>query len=85
MEQARAWGTRKRGTIILKDGRAWGIVYRDGQSLSYGWVDPCKATVYGVTMRNPEGATYPDSPLLPALEGAEVVQIELETIVREVL
>ena len=26
------------GVMVMKDGKAWGIIHEDGHSTSYGWV-----------------------------------------------
>lgn len=34
------------GVMILKNGKAWGIVFRDGKCTAYGWVDIEKSEIH---------------------------------------
>ncbi|MDH3354498.1 MAG: hypothetical protein OEL79_04705 [Chromatiales bacterium] len=73
----------EKGVMVMKDGKAWGIAYEDGQSTAYGWVDVESATIY-----NPEfftkttDATYKGSHLIPELEKGELVHVERATTVK---
>lgn len=40
------------GVMVMKDGKAWGIEYEDGQCTSYNWIDPVDADIH-----NPEFCT----------------------------
>lgn len=33
------------GLMVMKDGKAWGTVYDDGNSVCYGWTDPIHAKI----------------------------------------
>ncbi|RLI66348.1 MAG: hypothetical protein DRO67_01190 [Candidatus Asgardarchaeum californiense] len=33
------------GVMVIKDGAAWGIVYKDGQVAQYGWLHPSDKNV----------------------------------------
>lgn len=34
------------GVMVMKDGKAWGIIYEDGRSTSYGWMAPENAPIH---------------------------------------
>lgn len=34
------------GVMVVKDGKAWGVVYEDGYSTSYGWMDIESAPIH---------------------------------------
>ncbi len=73
------------GVMVMKDGKAWGETYRDGQCTEYGWMDPesapihdpkfCKKTT-DVTW-NPAHGGY--NPYMAELETAALVQVERRT------
>lgn len=36
----------ERGVMVMKNGKAWGIIYEDGHSTSYGWMPPEDAPMH---------------------------------------
>ena len=67
----------EKGVMVMKDGKAWGVTYKDGHSTSYGWKDAESAPIH-----NPEfckkvtDVTYKGSYLIPELEKGELVHVE---------
>ena len=72
----------ERGVMVMKDGKAWGKTYEDGQSTAYGWMDPESAPIHDPEFcKRPTDVTYKDSPYLSELEAAELVRVERRTTV----
>lgn len=70
----------ERGVMVMKDGKAWGIVYEDGRSTSYGWMDPESAPIHDPRYcKKPTDVTWEDSYLIPELEKGELVMVERRT------
>ena len=71
---------KESGVMVMKNGKAWGVTYEDGQSTSYGWVNP-----EDVALDNPKYVTVPSdlthdhSIHIEELETGEVVPVERVT------
>jgi len=77
--------TKETGVMVMKDGKAWGIVYEDGQSTSYGWINPAdkKAVVHNPKYcRKPTDVTYKGSYLTEELKTGKLVNVERITTVK---
>ncbi len=73
----------ERGVMVMKDGKAWGIVYEDGHSTSYGWMAPEDAPIHNPKfVRRPEDVTYRGSHQVPELRTGRLVHVERVTEVR---
>jgi hypothetical protein len=73
----------ERGVMIMKDGKAWQVVYNDGKSREEGWGAPETAPIHDpVYCREPTDVTYKGSPSEKELRKGKVVLVERETIVR---
>ena len=65
------------GVMVMKNGKAWGCVYDDGHSTSYGWMNPVDAPIYEPEYcTKPTDVTYRNSPYLAELATAELVMVE---------
>lgn len=70
------------GVMVVKDGKAWGKVYYDGQCTEYGWMDIESAPIH-----NPEfckkttDVTYKNSPYIQELSSAKLVKVVRRTTV----
>jgi len=47
------------GLMVMKDGLAWGEIYDDGRSTTYGWMDP---TMKAVEFATKDRAKYLQNP-----------------------
>jgi hypothetical protein len=70
------------GVMVMKNGKAWGIEYEDGQCTAYGWIDPCEAPIHDPRFcETPADVTYQNSPYLKELSMAKLVMVERKTTV----
>ncbi len=70
----------ERGVMVMKDGKAWGIVYEDGHSTAYGWMPPAGAPIHDPEYyKQPTDVTYPGSYLIPQLLTGKLVAVERVT------
>lgn len=75
----------ERGVMVMKNGRAWGMTYSDGQCTCFGWMEPVIAPIH-----NPKFCTKPtdvlsgNSPYATELIGAELVKVERTTTIKVV-
>jgi hypothetical protein len=80
-------GTRiESGVMIMKDGKAWGVAYSDGQTTAYGWVTPEQATIHDPKhLVKPTDATWQGSGYADELRKGKIVHVERRTqvIVKE--
>ena len=66
----------------MKNGKAWGCVYADGNSSSYGWMDPENAPIHDPECcTKPTDVTYPGSHHIAELATAKLVMVERTTTV----
>ena len=72
----------EKGVMVMKDGKAWGVTYEDGHSISYGWIDPENAPIHGPECTNPTKVTWPNSPYVAELKTAKLVKVERTTAVK---
>lgn len=80
-------GTRiESGVMIMKDGKAWGVAYSDGQTTAYGWVNPEQAPIHDPKhLVKPTDATWQGSGYADELRKGKIVHVERRTqvIVKE--
>ena len=70
------------GVTIQFGDKFWGIVYEDGNSRSYGWVELKSAIIYNPEfLKRPEDATYENSPYISELKKGTLVKVGKTTIV----
>jgi hypothetical protein len=68
------------GVMVMKDGKAWGITYQDGQSTCYGWIDPEDAPIHEPEFcKDPTYVTYRGSPYISELKTGKLVHVERRT------
>jgi hypothetical protein len=68
------------GVMVMKDGKAWGVTYADGQSTSHGWIAPEDAPIYDPRhCTKPEDVTYSGSPDVAELRTGQLVHVERRT------
>jgi hypothetical protein len=73
------------GVMVMKDGKAWGVVYKDGQSTSYGWIDPENAGIHDPRFCTlPTDVTYKNSPDFEELKKGKLVPVRRTTTVEVV-
>ena len=68
----------------MKDGKGWGVIYEDGQSTAYGWLDPAdkRAKIHDPDfIYKPTDVTYAGSPYTSELSTAKLVYVERKTTV----
>jgi len=71
------------GVMVMKNGKAWGIEYEDGQSTSYGWIEPEDAPIHDPKhCKRPTDVTYEDSYLTDELKKGKLVAVERITTVK---
>ncbi len=67
----------EKGVLVMKNGKAWGIVYEDGQSTAYGWVDPVDGRMSDPEYcKHPTDVTYSGSPYYEELLSGKLVSVE---------
>lgn len=70
------------GVMVMKGGKAWGITYKDGQSTSYGWMDPEDAPIHDPEYcKKPTDVTYSGSYLINELKTGKLVKVKRTTMV----
>lgn len=70
------------GVMVMKDGRAWGVTYKDGHSTQYGWMDPESAPIRNPKYcTEPTSATWDGSPYVEELKTGKVVHVRRTTVV----
>lgn len=70
------------GVMIIKEGKAWGVNYKDGQSTSYGWIDIESAPIHDPRFcKNTTDATYKGSYLTDELKTGKLVMVKRITTV----
>lgn len=72
------------GVMIMKEGKAWGIEYEDGNSTCYGWISPenKRAMIYDPkSCTKTTDVTYPGSPLIEKLLKGKLVPVERKTTI----
>lgn len=68
------------GVMVMKNGKAWGIIYEDGRSTEYGWMEPESAPIYDPKwMKKPTDVTYRESHYIKELSTAKLVYVERRT------
>ncbi len=72
----------ERGTMVMKDGKAWGVEYSDGYCTQYGWIDPATAPIHSMGVKKPSDIAYKGAHWLRELETGTVVVVERVTTVK---
>ena len=68
------------GVMVIKNGKAWGPVLRDGHSTAYGWIAAEDAPIHDPRFcKRPEDVTYRDSPWVSELRTGVLVHVERRT------
>lgn len=68
------------GVMVIKNGKGWGVVYKDAQSTCYGWVDLENTGIYNPKYcKKPTTVTYEGSSDTKELSTAELVYVKRET------
>jgi len=70
------------GVMVVKDGKAWGVVWEDGYSTSYGWMDIESAPIHDpqFCLRTTD-ITYQGSHYIPELLTGKLVKVRRTTTV----
>lgn len=70
------------GVMVMKDGKAWGIVYEDGQSACSGWIDVESAPIHDPKYcKKTTDVTFEHSHHTTELETAKLVEVKRITTV----
>lgn len=68
------------GVMVMKNGKAWGVKSNDGNSTSYGWVEPENALIHNpLFCKQPTDVTHRLSIYVNELSTAELVHVERRT------
>ena len=68
------------GVMVIKNGKGWGLVYKDAQSTCYGWVDLENADIRDPEYcKKPTDVTWEGSYDTKELLTAELVYVKRET------
>lgn len=71
------------GVMLMKDGKAWGIIYQDGHSTCYGWMAPEEAPIHNPKYcKKPTDVTYSEDYNIPEIKKGRLVSVVRETVVR---
>lgn len=70
------------GCLVMKGGKAWGVVYEDGRSRAEGWTDPTTVPLSNPRyVTKPSDLTYKGSPNTKELNTGVVVKVKKTTTV----
>ncbi|MHA1840443.1 MAG: hypothetical protein ACTSYW_00565 [Candidatus Heimdallarchaeota archaeon] len=72
------------GVMVMKDGKAWGITYEDGQCTCEGWTDPISAPISDTRYcTSPTSITYMsmDNSDKKELLTGKIVKVERKTTI----
>jgi hypothetical protein len=70
------------GVMVMKDGKAWGVTYEDGQSTSYGWIEPESAPIHNPKFcKKTTDVTYRGSYLIDELKTGKLVKVKRITTI----
>lgn len=70
------------GVMVMKDGKAWGVVYNDGHSTSFGWIAAEDAPIHDpIYCILPTDVTYRNSPDIEELRTGKIVKVTRVTTV----
>jgi hypothetical protein len=73
----------ERGVMVMKNGKAWQVLFEDGRSTEYGWGAPETARIHHPDYcKEPTDVTYKSSPYIEELRKGKIVMVERETVVR---
>jgi len=66
--------------MVMKNGKAWGVAWKDGGSTAYGWISPEDAEIHDPKyLKKPEDVTYQNSLYINELRTAQIVQVQRRT------
>lgn len=70
------------GVMVMKNGKAWGIAYQDGNATGYGWIEPTDAPIHNPRFcKKPTDVTHRTSVYIKDLTDAELVPVTRTTTV----
>jgi len=70
----------EKGVMVMKNGKAWGKTYADGQATEYGWMDAESAPIHDPKYcKKPTDVTCNGSPYTKELATGEIVSVERRT------
>ena len=70
------------GVMVMKEGKAWGVVYKDGNSTEYGWIQPEDAPIHNPSYCKKQiDVTYNGSLYVDELLKGKLVHVERRTVV----
>lgn len=73
----------EKGVMVMKGGLAWGVLYDDGHSTSYGWVPPESAPIHNPEFcKKPTDVTHAGSHYISELKKGKLVHVERVTKVK---
>jgi len=73
----------KYGVMLMKGDKAWGVVYEDGHSTSYGWIIPEFAPIHDPEFcKRPEDVTYPGDRNLKEIKTGKLVHVKRTTTIQ---
>jgi hypothetical protein len=76
-------GKIETGVIVMKNDKAWGIIYEDGRCTEYGWTDPINAIIHDPKFcKEPKDVTYKNSPYFKDLLGAQLIKVRRITEIK---
>lgn len=68
------------GVMVIKDGKAWAVLYEDGRERNEGWTSIDRGELYdGSRVNKPLDVVWSGSHYRSALEGASVVHAKRTT------
>jgi len=71
-----------KGVMAVKDGKGWGVTYKDGHSTAYGWTDLEHAGIHEQEFCNDvTDLTYEGSPYIDELKRGKLVHVTKTTTV----
>jgi hypothetical protein len=70
------------GVMIMKNGKAWGKTYFDGQATEYGWMAPERAPIHDPRFcTETTDVVHMNSYLIPELQTGKLVKVRRTTTV----
>ena len=68
------------GVMVMKEGKAWGVVHKDGASTCYGWIAPEDAEIHNQQFcKQPTDVTYKGSHYENELRTGKIVKVKRHT------
>lgn len=67
----------EKGVMVMLNGKAWGVEYKDAQVTQYGWIDSEFAVIHNPEFcKEPADITYPSDRNIDEINKGRLVKVE---------